>query len=319
MTDGVLVDSGIPTQTATQDKNEAEAIAAYAWDTVTHGALSLSLGLRQEWVQYHSENYNAPFDKHENRVLASMPAAGLFYRITPRFAYLLGVYKGMGLSAEDSTNAGKPEESVNYETGFRWTDGLANANLIGFFNDYKNIQGSCTTAEGCSSSATDQVFNGGRAKIYGVEANLLDQYRVAPKLTIPLNLAYTYTRAYFGGDFNSHLTDWGIGLVHKGDPLPYVPMHQATIGSGFQYGRLAFDALWTIKSKSYDQSIAAGREEVPSSTYLDLALRYFVWKEWQVYATADNVTDEKTIVSYRSMGARPGKPRTYIYGIKGTF
>ncbi|MEK7855695.1 MAG: TonB-dependent receptor, partial [Acidobacteriota bacterium] len=120
-------------------------------------------------------------------------------------------------------------------------------------------------------------------------------------------------------EFSSSLADWGKGQVHKRDPLPYISRHLAALGIGLENGRFDGNLLWNLKGKSYDQAVAVEREEIPDARYLDAALRYRVLENWQVYWNADNVLGEKAVVSYRPFGARPGKPYTMVWGLKGTF
>ncbi|MBC7533351.1 MAG: TonB-dependent receptor [Oligoflexus sp.] len=318
MLHSIMVESGAPTMTSTQNRNSSQSIAAFVWDTVTISDWSLSAGIRQEWVEYDNENLNAPFAKSQSKQRASMPGIGAFYRITPQIAWLAGAYRGIGLSAGDDGTGEHPEESINYESGFRWTHLKSDANIIGFWNDYKNIQGACSFSEGCAAADVDKVFNGGKAKVYGLEANLNYKFSIA-KIKVPLNLQYTLTRASFEAEFTSALADWGVGQVQKGDPLPYISKNQATVGTGVEYERFDANLLWNWKGKSYDQAVAADRADIPAAYYLDASLRYHVLDNWQLYINADNVLKEKTIVSYRPFGARPGKPFTTMYGIKGSF
>jgi Fe(3+) dicitrate transport protein len=40
---------------------------------------------------------------------------------------------------------------------------------------------------------------------------------------------------------------------------------------------------------------------------------------YELYATADNITNEKVIASFRPFGARPGKPQAFVVGAKAKF
>jgi Fe(3+) dicitrate transport protein len=69
----------------------------------------------------------------------------------------------------------------------------------------------------------------------------------------------------------------------------------------------------------FDQSVAEGREVLSASTVVDAALSYFPSQDWELYLNGDNLFDDRTIVSLRPFGARPGKPRSYTMGVKARF
>ncbi len=42
--------------------------------------------------------------------------------------------------------------------------------MVGFFNDYKDLTGTCTLSGGCDEDNEGQQFNGGAVWVYGLEA-----------------------------------------------------------------------------------------------------------------------------------------------------
>lgn len=54
-------------------------------------------------------------------------------------------------------------------------------------------------------------------------------------------------------------------------------------------------------------------------TQLDFSYWYQLNDSLKVYGKIDNITDEQVIVSRRPFGARPGKPRQAIIGVKYSF
>lgn len=318
MISGRLTSSGLAPTRGAQDKIQAQSVAAYIWNTYTIQNWRLSGGLRQEFVTIEKTDYANRAKDGDLKRSASMPGLGLFRQLGPEWGWLLGVYRGMGLADADDEGSGKPEESINYESGFRYMKLGATFDAIGFYNDYRNIKGTCSAAEGCGSSSSDKSYDGGRARIYGLELG----GSTSPRLDdwqFPLSFQYTYTRAYFAGEFDSSLVDWGIGRIHKGDPIPYVPQQQLNVQAGVRRQQVQLVASAKYQAKSYDQALPEDREELPASTIVDTAASYFISDRFEVYANVDNVSGQKNLVSFRPFGARPGKPRTYTAGMKASF
>lgn len=315
---GHLEPSGEATGVGAQDRITAEAWSAFVWDTYTLGDWRFSGGIRQEWVEIKEDDFSAANADSANKRAATMPGVGVFNQINENLGWLLGVYRGMGLAAADDKGSGKPEESINYESGFRFMQGSTLVDLIGYWNDYRNIKGTCSVSEGCSTATRDISFDGGKALIYGFELTASHGFR-AGSLQFPTALQYTLTRASFDGNFVSGLTDWGLGEIQKGDPIPYVPRHQLGIQAGVRWEPVLLNFQWKHQSSSYDQALAQGRESLPASTILDASFSVTMTEAYELYATADNITNEKAIASFRPFGARPGKPQAFVVGAKAKF
>lgn len=317
MLSGELVDTGAAPIIGAQDKISAQALSAHVWDTLSLGDLRLSAGIRHEWVEIKVDDYSAADADEDNKRSASMPGAGVFYQINPELGALAGVYRGLGLAAADDKGSGDAEESINYEGGFRYLNRGHAIDLIAFYNDYQNIKGTCAVSEGCGNASADVSYNGGEAMIYGLEFSARSTPRLGAFM-FPLAFEYTLTRASFQNNFVSGLADWGIGLIRKGDPIPYVPQQQFGAQLGVQWQILRLNLQTKYQSKSYDQALVEGREELPDSTIWDAGLSVFPQEDLEFYATADNITNRKVLVSYRPMGARPGKPQAFVFGLKAS-
>lgn len=318
MINGHLEPSGDPQGIGAQDLITAEAWSAFVWDTFTFGDWRLSGGVRQEWVTIEEDDFSAANEDSKNQRAATMPGLGAFKQINSNLGWLLGVYRGMGLAAADDKGSGKAEESINYESGFRFMQGSTLVDLIGYWNDYRNIKGTCSVSEGCGAAIRDISYDGGKARIYGFELTATHGFR-AGSLQFPTSFQYTLTRASFDGNFVSGLSDWGIGEIQKGDPIPYVPRHQLGIQAGMRWEPWLVNFQWKRQSSSYDQALAAGRETLPASSLLDASVSVTLAEAYELYATADNLTNEKVIASFRPFGARPGKPQAFVFGAKAKF
>lgn len=161
-------------------------------------------------------------------VVAVNPGGSLSYEITDGLRLFSGVHRGFSPPAPQDAATTRPETSVNYELGGRFTRDAraARAEITAFLSDYDNITSQCTLTAGCTE--IDRVFNAGRAHIWGVEAG--GGYTLeAGRFEVPLQLAYTYTRSSLRSAFSS--ADPQLGMVEAGDSLPYIPEHEGSSAS----------------------------------------------------------------------------------------
>lgn len=322
MTDGRLVSDGSARQAGTTNKDSTNAIALHVQDKISLDDLTLTAGLRAEFIDNKREDRS---DKGEadinNDETVIIPGVGAFYQVTPEFGLLAGVNKGfspVGPGQEDDID---PEESINYEAGMRYYEGAFSSELIGFYNDYSNIKGVCTFSSGCRDADIDKEFNGGEAEIVGAELTLGYQLSV-DELSIPLKLNYTYTNAEFASNFNSNNPDWGVGDINEGDTLPYIPDHQASFATGIISKDWAAHLVAKYVGERNDtanEAVSPGNRKLPSYTVFDLKGSYQVDKDLQLYASLKNLFDKEYLTSLRPFGDRPGIPRQLLAGVKYSF
>ena len=194
--------------------------------------------------------------------------------------------------------------------------GKTTAQLVGFYNDYENVLGASTLASG--GDGTGKLFNGGAADIWGIEASAtLDLAPTTHGLSVPLQLAYTFTRAEFRSSFASDFDAWGT--VTAGDEIPYVPRHQlfGSVGVAGTSWRLGVEVTASSAMRT-----SAGQGPIPDNTGTDAYLAIGVGGEYRftgwgaVFLAVQNLTDESYIVARRPAGARPGLPRTIEAGLR---
>jgi Fe(3+) dicitrate transport protein len=208
---------------------------------------------------------------------------------------------------------------VNYEAGARWSKSGLRIEAIGFFNDYSNLTSLCTNSSGCSFNQVDTQFSAGRAHIYGVEAFIEKTFRWS-RVTIPLSLAYTFTKTQLLSSFRS--ADPQLGNVKAGDELPYVPPHQLNASVGIEIWKMMAHAQFNFVDRMRE---VAGQGPVKpgmltdAQVTVDLNLGFKIFDWAQVYLDGRNITDNRALVSRRPFGARPNAPRTLIAGLKLTY
>lgn len=324
MTSGVMVLNGTPSELVTQNNDTATAVAAFANVNAVIDDFHITLGLRVEHIEGEAidylvtDNANAP-SISENSDTVLLPGAGLFYQLTPQQGLLVGVNKGYVPNSPGQAGNVDPEESWNYEFGWRYSSDDLQGEVIGFYNDYSNLKGACTFSSGCTQ-VLDQEFNGGEIDVYGIEASTNISWQLTSGLTVPLKVAYTYSQSEFQNSFNTSFSQWGD--VEAGDELPYLPEQQLSIETGLQGEQWQASVMFKYVS---EMSEAAGSNTeleglmTDELLLVDLSSWYQVSDQLKLYGKIDNITDEEVIVSRRPFGARPGKPRQVIVGVKYSF
>lgn len=305
---------------------DAKAWAFYIQDTIDWGNFTLTPGLRYETIKLRQTRWGladpgrtGPTTVTENSVDVLIPGIGAVYYLNDEWQIVGGVHRGFAAPGTGSNS--DPEKSINYEAGFRYGEGPVSFEAIGFYNDYSNLLGTCTasTGGGCPIGAQ---FDGGEVDVKGLE--LSAGYDVAGLLgtgfSVPLGAIYTYTDAEFQTSFNSGFGPWGN--VTAGDKLPYVPEHQLTLTAGVE------GETWranVIASYVDETRSVAGQGSIPANELIDERVVVDLSGEVEIVpgvsliGIVENLTDEVYNVSFDPAGARPGKPRTILGGVRFTF
>jgi Fe(3+) dicitrate transport protein len=301
--------------------NEAKsyAMALHLADAISYGEFSLTPGVRAELIQSTVEDFSDA-RKTSGSVAALMPGLGAYVALFESFGVLAGVYRGFSPPPPGSGSDVKPEDSINYEAGMRFSSGRARVELIGFYSDYSNLTDVCTFASGCAADDLDRQFDAGKARIHGLEAYAAHDIPVARELKLPFSAAYTFTRAEFLTSFVSD--DPIYGRVLAGDEMPYVPAHQLNVTFGAEHPRLRVSAAVNYVARMREQAGSAPLSDVLATDeqfVVDLAVRAPIVGGLSLYANAQNLFDAAYIVSRRPYGARPNPPRWIRAGAKLEF
>lgn len=328
MNNGVmqLTEAGVP-GTESNRIAGAAAFAAYLQYKVKYNKFTLTPGLRFENIQLEKKDFgkNDParvgVDLKENRnhVDVFIPGIALDYQHDRYLSVFTGLHKGF--SPPGTNEASRPEESLNYELGVRYTKNALSGQAIAFFNDYNNLLGSDLAAAG--GSGTGRLYNGGEVKAKGLEFEI--SYDLLSNLghsrfSIPASFIYTYTDAVFENSFASSFGGWGT--VEKGDHLPYLANNQFTVILGLDHRKFNV----SLSGKYMDEMLTGpGQGEVPASKktgaffVIDASGSYAVHPNVSLFGSVTNLNDQVYAVSRRPAGLRPGMPRAFKTGVKATF
>ncbi len=319
-----LTTAGIP-GTESNRVSYAKATAAYLQYTLQFNHWRFLPGLRYENITISRIDYGKSDPSRVGTNLATssnstevwIPGASLEYTFSKQLHGFAGVHKGF--APPGPTDGTLPENSINYETGFRFSRAGLNIQSVGFYNDYSNLLGADLAASG--GGGTGDLFNAGKARIYGIEAEVNGQLPIGlQKLAFPLSLAYTYTNGNFLSSFDATNEDWG--QVENGDQLPYLATHQVTLNAGIEHPN--FNAQISSKYNSAMRTVP-GTGEIPpanridSNYVIDFSANYRLTNNLTAFGSVNNLTGAVYVVSDRPAGLRPGMPRSFLLGLKMNF
>ena len=318
------VTAGSVLQTTKVNKGEATALALYIKDDIQINDSTISLGLRSETIETTLTDTTTPTTEiKEATESVLLPGAGIFTQLSENFGLLAGVHKGYVASAPGQDSNIDPEESLNWEAGFRLS-GEYDVEVVAYLNDYSNLKESCSFSNGCDTATLDTEFNGGEATVYGIESNLKFEKELTQSLAMPLNVTYTFTQTEFQNTFEDKAGVFKKAGedVLKGDELAYVPAHRLNIKTGLQAEKwqLMLSALYQGEMRTHaGQGTISAEEKIDAYLVLDLAANYQILPELKIYTTVDNLLGKEYLVAAQPMGYRPGKPRTVHLGAKYQF
>lgn len=327
LADGTLQAVAGTFRTTTRNKNEAQALAAYVKDQVHVNDTTFTTGLRFEYIEAIKSTYGEltgileQEDKLTQTVL--LPGVGVYSQLNPEFGVLAGIHKGFTAATPGGSGDIQPEESTNYEMGFRYF-GLGHAEVIAFLNDYSQFSGTCSFAQGsCSNSAVGEQANAGSAQVYGIEASWKHDAQLA-SFNLPLSASYTYSHGEFGETFIDATGAFGEKgqTIEKGFEIGYLPEHRLNLqaGIGKEKWQVTLSALYQSKMRNIPGEGSIGEtDRIDAHTVVDLTASYQVRPNCQLYSSVDNLLDETYIVSAKPYGYRPGKPQSINLGVKYQF
>jgi Fe(3+) dicitrate transport protein len=254
--------------------------------------------------------------KANNKINVWIPGMGILYKINDSYNVFTSIHKGF---SPPGVQAGEDaENSVNTELGFRFNKKAFRGEVIGYYNDFSNLQGADSMSGG--GTGTGDLFNAGAAIVKGLE--VLATYDVINNIEkgfkLPITVSYTLTDTELKNNFNS--TIWGN--VESGDEIPYIAKNQLAITTAFETEKFNF----AISGKYVDAfRTVAGTGTIPnnnkvrSNFIVDFSARYHVTDHISLMGNIINLLDNDYAVSRVPAGLRPGHPFGMNLGIMAQF
>ena len=303
----------------------AQANSIFIEDEIKINQVTMTVGTRYESILLERKDWGNDLNRDSTASSIKsadlnilVPGLGVSYQLGDGIQIFTGIHNGFsppgpGIDDEDEV---LPEESLNLELGTRYSGGFHSAELVAFYNDYKNLLGEDTEATG---SGTYAQFNGGKVLIQGLELSYGNLISFSG-LLFPVSLSYTFTDAKFKSSFDSEFAPWGN--VSIDDELPYIPKNMVHARLGIEKGKIK--SYLRLKHVDNTRTIAGqGSLTQMNSTdalnILDLVVKYQLSANLAVDFKVYNLTDSKVIVSSRPAGYRPNMPRQFVTAIHFDF
>jgi len=316
--------AGIPGTDANRITS-ANAFASYITYKLKYLNWTFTPGIRYENIQLQREDFGKNdvtrtgknLSERENSVDVFIPGIGANYKFTNEVSVFGGVHKGF--SPPGNQDGEKPEESMNYELGTRFSVGKLRGEFVGFYNYYSNLLGSDLAATGGTGSL-DQ-FNAGEVSVNGIEVLMnYDFFKKDSKIALPISFGYTFTNTEFKNSFGSLEDLWGVVTI--GDELPYIPKHQ--FNAGFSVEHPLFEININARFNGEFRTLAGKgtipeNEKVVSNFIVDFSGKYFINKKLNATLNIINLLDNTYIVSRVPSGVRPGHPFGMYAGLEFAF
>lgn len=314
----VLTSSGAPGSQSNR-VSSADALSLFLQDRIHTGRFTFSPGLRIESIRTERLDFSSSDPlrqlspaRRANQIDEFVPGLGVTYQLGQSWTLFGGVHRGFAPPSPASRQGVEAETSINYEFGVRSANAAGNLDLVGFWSEYDNLLGTDTGSGG--GSGTGEQFNGGAARVHGLEVSYAKTLMLgkARRASLPVRTAYTFTDSEFLTGFTSQFADWAPSVQH-GDALPYLAQHQL-------FGEVgALSGTWSTYLSATFTSAAratAGQGPIPESekidahTVFDLAVHRSIGSRYRASLQLQNLTDEIYVAARRPYGLRPGLDRT---------
>lgn len=318
--DGSLVYTSTDSVTGSNNRLEtAKATSVWLVDTwQASDNLALNMALRYEDVetsrrQYSTQNRSDAPSLRSNNTQEWLPGLSATYQLSGNWQVLAGVHKGFSPLGGGAKSTQEPESSVNYEAGLRYDNDQWFVEAIGFWSDFENKAENCSNGNPCSNGATSGSYVTGDAVIAGLEFQLSSSF-VVGSMTVPVDVAYTYTQAEVSEDNTNE------GLF-DGDKLANIPEHTFSLRSGIETA-MGWDNYVSIKYIDETcNAIGCAGTFVDTDAFVsaDLISHYALNESVSLFLKVENVFDKRAIVSRSPDGARPNKGSTASIGFTMDF
>lgn len=307
--------------------NETFATALFVEDKMQIGALTLSPGIRYEFLDMDYTPEGGPVQSLDENLL--MAGVGANYELDDCNSLFGGIYRGAATpSPQAYLNGTENEQSTGYELGWRHRRDHLNIELAGFLTDFDQLI-STDAGQGLNPGS---AANAGQAEVWGFESIVQYDAGRAADLAygIPLYLSATWTSAQFKG--TTPLLAGGGDQIYAGgkagNEIPYVPDWKIAAGIGFEAEKwgVNLDAAYTSSTwgTGYNADTRPGTPtsrdgKIDSLPLFHLSAYYQVNEHLKLLVGIDNVFDEQKIVSRIPEGPRANSPRMVYAGLEAQF
>jgi Fe(3+) dicitrate transport protein len=303
---------------ALQERKSAWADSISIQDRITHGNFVTTLGVRYEDVEYDKiSKSDGSLTKYDNS--ETMIAASTVYTMgggKSMFAAYSQGYNPTGPSSVD------PDESDNYEFGYRSRSANSFLEVVAFFVDYDNLNETCSIASGCGNASNSQV-NAGEAESKGLELTYkVNNLFASPQMKgagetsgtrYPLTIAMTFQ--------DSERTVGTSSSKPADKTLPYNPeqIFYVSFGAETNDWDYKFAAKYTDEYFTNDTNTIKTEDGIVVDFQGGIKLDKLGMSGARAFVNIDNLLDKTYLASAHEYGVRPNKPQTFMAGMTFDF
>jgi Fe(3+) dicitrate transport protein len=300
-----------------QERKSAWADSVSIQDRITHGNFVTTLGVRYEDVDYDKiSKDDGSLTKYDNS--QTMIAGSTVYSMGAGKSVFAGYSQGYNPTGPSDI---EPDESDNYEVGYRSRSANSFFEVVAFLVDYDKLSELCSIAAGCGD-ASNTNENAGEAESRGLEVtykvnNLFGstQMKGAGEMSgtrYPLTIAMT-----FQDSERTVTTDAG----NSGNTLPYNPEQilYVSLGAETNDWDYKFAAKYTDEYFTNDANTSKTEDGVVVDFQGGIKLDKLGMPGTRAFVNIDNLLDKTYLASAHEYGVRPNKPQTFMAGLTFDF
>ena len=288
-------------------------------DRISHGNFVTTLGLRHEDVDYWESTDGTPGTPRSNS--ETMMAISSVYDMGMGKSAFVGYSQGY---MPTGVSSAQPEESDNYEIGYRSIGANSHMEVVYFYTDYDNLNETCNISAGCADSSNEEK-SAGEAHATGIEfLYRVNNLSAGPQMKgventgsgvrYPMILAMTFQQAEHDVTTDDDFYD--------GNRIKYTPEQIYYISLGMETNS------WDMNiSAKYNDDVAntgANNAVMTDSAWIydfrsGMNLDGMGLQGARAFFNVDNLFDETYIASAHNYGVRPNKPQTVMAGVSFDF
>jgi Fe(3+) dicitrate transport protein len=308
------------------DDAELKDTDASSWhlkDVISAGAFTHTLGIRYEDTEKNDGTNASPGNsKKDVSDSATMMAASTIYNMGGGQSVFAGFSEGFSPVDAGSSASIEPEESDNYEIGYRKQTNHSFFEVIAFYNDYSQLIETCLEASGCTGT-TGSTTNKGSAEVEGIEFQYrLNNIFAAPQMKgMAGTSSVRYPLMITGMLQSSEYT--GQNLSINGKSIAYVPDFQmyTSIGMETNDWSVALGAKYLDDTFTNDENtFRTGKAFIfDLNAGMNVPVNSNGIKDARLFVNVDNLFDKVIVASEHEYGKRPNKPLSVMAGVKFDF
>jgi Fe(3+) dicitrate transport protein len=304
----------VGTEGIQQERLSAWADSISVQDRITHGNFVTTLGLRYEDVDYAKIAKNSgTVTEYDNS--QTMLAASTVYSMGAGKSAFFGYSQGYMPTGVSSI---EPEESDNYEIGYRSRNASGSMEVVAFYVDYDMLNETCGIEAGCSNGNFNQT-NVGEAHASGVEFTYkLNNLFPSTQMKGASDMSGIRYPFIFSATIQESERDASTsGTKLDGNSIPYTPeeVFYIAIGAETNDWDYKFAAKYTDEYYTNDANSLKTEDAWIVDFQGGINLDKLGMAGARAFVNVDNLLDKTYLASSHEYGNRPNKPQSVMAGI----